>query len=546
MDRMNQGVCAFRERIASRVLLGLSALLFVVLRIPCTTIPLERDEGAYAYVAQQSLEGSVPYRDVFDHKPPGVYLAYLVPIAVAGRSVAAIHVTAYLATVVSALFLFLAARKLAGPLAASCTALVFAVLTIGPSWQATAANTEHFMLVPMTASFWCLLKAEESDRGRWWVTAGALAAAACWVKPVALTHAVFLAILAVVRGMRWTPRQPARRLARAGLWAFTGGLVVTLVGAASLGAMGAWSDFLDSVVSYNAAYVREVPFSVGWRLLRAELLGQAPALWAIVVAAAAAMLDFRRGRRAGAALLLGAFASSAAGLSVGGRFAPHYFLQAAPALAAAAGLAMSRAILALGAPLRGGLFVSVAAFVALGVVGPGLIHDARFFFRDTPEEKVRSLYGTNPFDVSGAIAARVRATTQPNDTVLIYGSEAEILFLAGRRSATRYIVFYPLTSAGPRALLRQREAWEEIEKSRPRVVLVTNVRTSLRESAASPSLLRENLAQMLGAGWTLDGVRVFDRESGRLVFGPEARGIVQRVFQASAGPELDMYLLVRP
>ncbi len=38
--------------------------------------PLARDEGAYAYIGANLTSGIVPYRDAFDHKPPGIYLFY--------------------------------------------------------------------------------------------------------------------------------------------------------------------------------------------------------------------------------------------------------------------------------------------------------------------------------------------------------------------------------------------------------------------------------------------------------------------------------------
>ena len=65
---------AARLPVVLLLLLGLVA--GTVLRTPLLDLPLERDEGAYAVVATEMLRGAVPYRDVWDHKPPGVYVAY--------------------------------------------------------------------------------------------------------------------------------------------------------------------------------------------------------------------------------------------------------------------------------------------------------------------------------------------------------------------------------------------------------------------------------------------------------------------------------------
>src|SRR5438105_4217292 len=59
--------------------LPLLAVVFAVaclMRWPVAAIPLERDEGEYAYIGQRWLLGGVPYRDSFDQKPPGTFMAY--------------------------------------------------------------------------------------------------------------------------------------------------------------------------------------------------------------------------------------------------------------------------------------------------------------------------------------------------------------------------------------------------------------------------------------------------------------------------------------
>ena len=85
-----------RARRVSTWLLVVAAIAFAALRAPFLSLPLERDEGEYAYVAWRMLEGEVPYRDAFDQKPPGVFLAYLGAFSLLGRSTEAIHLFAHL------------------------------------------------------------------------------------------------------------------------------------------------------------------------------------------------------------------------------------------------------------------------------------------------------------------------------------------------------------------------------------------------------------------------------------------------------------------
>jgi hypothetical protein len=103
-------------------ILAVAAVAFVFVRAPFVSVPLERDEGEYAYIAQRLLTGEMPYRDAFDQKPPGVFLAYAGAFAILGQSVEAIHLFMYVWTAATALALFGCVGRLAGALAGAFAA----------------------------------------------------------------------------------------------------------------------------------------------------------------------------------------------------------------------------------------------------------------------------------------------------------------------------------------------------------------------------------------------------------------------------------------
>ena len=51
--------------------MGKSFLLFV--RVNLLDIPLERDEGGFAYVGEMALRGKLLYTELHDIKLPGLY-----------------------------------------------------------------------------------------------------------------------------------------------------------------------------------------------------------------------------------------------------------------------------------------------------------------------------------------------------------------------------------------------------------------------------------------------------------------------------------------
>ena len=76
------------------VALAAITLFAVALRLPHLGLPLDRDEGEYAYAAWRLLEGGLPYRDAFDLKSPGIYGLYALALALFGHGVEAIRLLA--------------------------------------------------------------------------------------------------------------------------------------------------------------------------------------------------------------------------------------------------------------------------------------------------------------------------------------------------------------------------------------------------------------------------------------------------------------------
>jgi hypothetical protein len=73
------------------VALGLILLFVVFVRVRLLPVPLERDEGEFAYAGQLILQGIPPYQLVYNVKLPGIYAAYALLMAVFGQTPSGIH-----------------------------------------------------------------------------------------------------------------------------------------------------------------------------------------------------------------------------------------------------------------------------------------------------------------------------------------------------------------------------------------------------------------------------------------------------------------------
>ena len=91
--------------------------LVVAIRIRLLEIPLERDEGEYAYAGQLILQGIPPYKLAYNMKFPGTYAAYALIMSIFGQTIHAIHLGLLLINVATITLIFLIGCRLINTMA---------------------------------------------------------------------------------------------------------------------------------------------------------------------------------------------------------------------------------------------------------------------------------------------------------------------------------------------------------------------------------------------------------------------------------------------
>ena len=111
-----------------------------LLRVRLLDMPLERDEGEYAYAGQLMLQGIPPYQLACNMKLPGTYAAYAVLMAVFGQSIAGIHWALLLVNGAAILLVYLLGKRLFGTASAVAACAAYALLSIGSGVLGTEAH----------------------------------------------------------------------------------------------------------------------------------------------------------------------------------------------------------------------------------------------------------------------------------------------------------------------------------------------------------------------------------------------------------------------
>ena len=148
-------------------------------------MPLERDEGEYAYAAWLMRTGKgLPYKDSFLQKPPMIVYTYGLVEALAPESdKVGFRVAGFLAALATAGLLWGIGRHESGGRAGVWAAWLWVVfLQQMTMFNSVAANVEKFMVVPMLGA---MVAVGAGERRPWrWALAGAATGMAVLYKPI--------------------------------------------------------------------------------------------------------------------------------------------------------------------------------------------------------------------------------------------------------------------------------------------------------------------------------------------------------------------------
>lgn len=448
--------------------------LIVTVRIRLLGIPLERDEGEYAYAGQLMLQGIPPYKLACNMKFPGTYAAYAAMMSIFGQTIMGVHLGLLLVNACTIALVFFLGRKLFNWETGIAAAASYAVLSVSPSVLGFAAHATHFVMLPVLGGALFLLShPNRQSLGRLFA-GGLLFGIGLLMKQPASFFVLFGAIYLVVQDVR--AGFDLRKILLRTL-VFGGGAIVPFgITCLTLWHAGVFPKFWFWTVDYARQYGSLVPSSAATQIFVyniKEVIGSSWALWALAgIGLIAGLWDERT--RTSTGFLLGLLVFSALALSPGFYFRQHYFIMVLPAVSLLVGVAINSLSNVLAGHLRflrPGALLLLAAALSLPI-----FEQKKFFFEVSPMEASRMIYVESQFPETVRVAEYVREHTSPNDTVAVLGSEPQIYFYSHRHSATGYIYTYGLMEPQKYALEMQREMIREIEQARPKylISMVTN------------------------------------------------------------------------
>jgi 4-amino-4-deoxy-L-arabinose transferase-like glycosyltransferase len=512
------------------VLLGVAILFFSSLRFHLRNVPLERDEGEYAYAGQLILQGIPPYVLAYNMKLPGTYAAYALLMAVFGQSAAGIHLGMILVNAAATVLMFFLAEKLFGSLAGIGTACTYALLSNSESVLGFAGHATHFVVLAAVAGLLALLHAIESKRIPLYFLSGFFLGLAFVFKQPGLFLTLFGSVYLIASEWRkWrTLRnwEGIRRFAAYGLGAILPFALTCLIMlfAGQLGKMWFWT------FSYARQYASVMMLWQGWEnffVVGAYVLDTCYPMW-ILGALGLAAIAWDPGVRKHVFFLIGLLVFSWCAVCTGFYFRPHYFILVLPAVSLLAGVTLTAATSELRRLSSIGWVAAIPAVVFLGAFVVSIVGQSDVLFRLDPVSISRMAYGASPFPEAEVISQYLKRQTKEDTRIAVVGSEPEIYFLSHRHSATGYIYVYPLFEPQKFAGYMQKEMAKEIVENDPEYIVLVRVSTSWQVFPNSDRFIIGWFKNYIAAHYELVGVADEVAPETRYVWGDAARTYVEQ------------------
>ena len=463
-------------RLALWLLFGATLMAVTCARIRLLGLPLERDEGEYAYTGQLLLQGIPPYKLAYSMKFPGTAASYVLLMSIFGDTTTGIHLGLIVINLVTVGLIFFLGRYLLSELAGLAAAAAYGVISLMPYVLGQAAHATHFVVLPAIAGASVLLRALDRQSTILILASGCLFGLALLMKQPGLFFVLFGVVYLFSRDR--SEHVKLRQSALRSLIFLSGVTVPLLVACLLLWSAGVFEKFWFWTIKYAGQYGSQVPFGEGLQILAGHfwtVLGTAWPVWAIAVIGLIASVTSPTVRdRAGFLITFASFSILA--VCPGFYFRPHYFILLLPAVSLLAGTGVVAALEAL--RNRGRNFRFAVLLLFGGCIACPLWSERDFFFERPLAEANRMVNGTNPFPESIKIGEYIRAQSSGSDTIAVLGSEPQIYFYSRQHSATGYIYTYGLMEPQPYAHQMQQEMIREIETAHPKFLVLVVVNKS--------------------------------------------------------------------
>ena len=449
-------------------------ILIAGILIPNTPLRREiptRDSGVFLYIGEQILNGEIPYRDVWDHKPPAIHYINALGLFVGKGSVWGVNLLEFGALYLAGILGYMLAKRALGVMPA-----IFGVV----AWLVTLTLllgggnfTEEFALPCQFAALYLFWQAEQRRNYSWrGFLIGITAAISFLLKQnligIQLSIMIFL-LLTRVPTRRW------RDFFTNMMTISSGSASVIFIVGLYFARQGALSDLWDNAFAYNLAYsttmIESKIIALAAGLVLTSFSGMSVLALTTWFAGVIYLLrdnEKVKGKKALLALSLINLPVELFLVAISGKPYPHYYIAWLPAFAILASFFAHYSMTRLYPRLK-------AVSQIARTTSPHLWLSAFLCIWSAAALIGQMVTEDNVREATGHLASEhIAESTVAGEYVLIWGAETSVNFAAQRRSPTRFVYQYPLYTRGYQSITLIQEFLDDIVTNKPVLIIDTS------------------------------------------------------------------------
>ena len=451
-----------------------------------------RDSGVFLYTGWRILNGELPYRDIWDHKPPVIFYINAAGLALTNNSRWGVWLLELVLVFFAAWVGYQLIKKVFGLFPAIFSLLLW-LLSLVPLFQGGNFTTEYTLPLQF-AALWLLYDSDKSEhKDRRFFLIGLTGALAFFTKQTAI--GIWIAIIVSISIQELASGQ-FKQWFRELSYIFLGGISITAFMAIFFGAQGAFPQFWSAAFEYNFFYsslneydltpridilIRGLrPLSNSW-LLQFSVAGYVAAILYILLkknyAEPLKKLLFIGLINLPIELIL---------IAIPQKTYPHYFMTLLPILAVLTAYTVWTVTSAISTWKLPGFMKLLAA---AGVLA--------FFLSRSFDGYLNQLYTYRTLTKDETVIDYVKESTSPDDYVLLWGAEASVNYFTERRSPTRFVYQYPLQRDGYVNESLILEFLDDVIENRPKLIIDTDSSIPMYEFPIRSDAIDEKAAYLL-------------------------------------------------
>lgn len=461
------------NKIIAYLLLAGALLFTAYVRLRLLNVPLERDEGEFGYIAQLILSGESPF-NAYNYKIPGVSYLYAFFIKLFGNNAKGIHSGLLVVNLISITLIYSVTQKLLNnKLAGSIAAIFYAVLAMSPAMAGTAAHATHFVNVFALSAIACFVKYQESNKKKFLFLSFLFSGLAFTMKQPALAFIGLIFIGSILKQKaenKFSIIQLVKENILGGIIFAIPYLLIVLVALSH----HQFDLFWKWTYVYPQSYASTSTISDGMinlKMMFPFVTGKHTLLW-LIGGIGIILLIINKSIDSSKKIFIASWILiSILTVIPGYAFRNHYFVMLIPVVAFLGAEAFYYLVQLLASKsVKYSLAIAVGIFLIIST--KAISNQSNFLFKLKPEEFCRALYGNNPFIEAQQVSKFIQSKTTEKDSIAVLGSEAEIYFYSKRKAATGYLFTYEMGKMHAHTLDMQKEMMAEIEKNKPKLLVM--------------------------------------------------------------------------